>query len=388
MNIGMGTSDKPVALFVWGDLPLGGAERRFFRLFNYLQNNGHNVRLYTSDEGAAACRSLDIFLDRKNVHVFPRLQESKYRLIRYLSLIRLTFSLVRQVRADGIRHLHFGENPGALSFLYALVSQYACSFSVSLVDSIKDYQRSNREKVFAAIAAKFSNRIDCLSDQIKADLCLFLGKGHESKCLVSPCSFTERKVMEAAPKRDIDISFIGRMIPTKGHRLLKNALVDLGRASRSGLVIHVCGSGPLEQEIRQEFGAIKNQILHIHYEDNPFQILLRTKIYVALQEIENYPSQSLLEAMTCGCAIVATDVGLTRRLLDESCAILIPAEPAALAEALMRLLDNEALRCELGQSAENVVTSKHTIETFADYFLTDLCGMKLHRLESGVASRI
>lgn len=388
MNIGIGTSDKPVALFVWGDLPLGGAERRFFRLFNYLQNNGHNVRLYTSDEGAAACRSLDICLDRKNVHVFPRLQESKYRLIRYLSLIRLTFSLVKQVRADGIRHLHFGENPGALSFLYALVSQYACSFSVSLVDSLKDYQRTNREKLFAAITAKFSDHIDCLSDQIKADLCLFLGKSHESKCLVSPCSFTEQKALETASKRDIDIAFIGRMIQKKGHLLLKNALVELGRANCSGLIIHVCGSGLLEQQIRQEFEAIKNQVVHIHYENNPFQILLRTKVYVALQEIENYPSQSLLEAMTCGCAIVATDVGLTRLLLDDSCAILIPSEPVALAEALLRLLDNEALRCELGQNAEKVVTSKHTIEAFAEYFITDLCGMKSRRPETSIAGRV
>jgi glycosyltransferase involved in cell wall biosynthesis len=95
-------------------------------------------------------------------------------------------------------------------------------------------------------------------------------------------------------------------------------------------------------------------------------------VYVSLQDTENYPSQSLLEAMACGCAVVATDVGLTRHLLDESCALLVPRDPVALADALAYLLEKEPMRGSLGRNAQRIATSTHTIERFAAYFVDDV----------------
>jgi glycosyltransferase involved in cell wall biosynthesis len=62
-----------------------------------------------------------------------------------------------------------------------------------------------------------------------------------------------------------------------------------------------------------------------------------------LQHFNNYPSQSLLEAMACGNAVVATNVGETHRLVDETVGLLIEPEAPALAEALNRLLDSPDL---------------------------------------------
>ena len=112
---------------------------------------------------------------------------------------------------------------------------------------------------------------------------------------------------------DIDVAMIARMVAGKGHRLLRNALIELARTMRSGLVVHVCGFGPLEPEIRQEFQALKRHQVKLYFERDPFRVLLRTKIYVSLQDTENYPSQSLLEAMACSCAVVATGCGLDEK---------------------------------------------------------------------------
>jgi glycosyltransferase involved in cell wall biosynthesis len=149
-------------------------------------------------------------------------------------------------------------------------------------------------------------------------------------------------------------------------------LIELARRKRSGLIVHVCGTGPLEAEIRQQFQAIQNHQVQLYFEQDPFRVLLRTKVYVSLQDTENYPSQSLLEAMACGCAVVATDVGLTRHLLDESCALLVPRDPVALADALAYLLEKEPMRGSLGRNAQRIATSTHTIERFAAYFVDDV----------------
>jgi glycosyltransferase involved in cell wall biosynthesis len=365
---------KPVALYVDGSVPLGGAERRFFRLFNYLCENGYDIYLCTSAEGAEACKALGINLDTAGAYILPRARGSTSRIIQYWILIRRTISLIRWLRRKQIHHVHFGSNPGASTFLYALFSGFACPFSVSLVDSIKDYQRNVRERLYVTGTAAFGTAIDCLSISIKTDLCAFLGKRYRSKCKVAPCSFTESRVPQAAVARDIDVSLIARMIDCKGHGLLRKALGELTSSNCSGLVVHVCGSGPLESEIRRDFAAITGHRVHIQYEQDPFRILLKSKVFVSLQDVDNYPSQSLLEAMACGCAIIATDVGLTRQLLGEDCAILIRPEPTALAEALRQVLTNPTLRCTLGANARRVVTTQHTIERFADYFNREVIG--------------
>jgi glycosyltransferase involved in cell wall biosynthesis len=256
--------------------------------------------------------------------------------------------------------------------MYALLAPFACSFSVSMVDSIQDYRSTARARLFSRFTGRRSARIDCLSTDIRSEFGAFLGGEHASKCRVAPCSFTEVRVPTSPPPRDIDVSMIARMIPSKGHGLLCKALNQLSREGRAGLSVHVCGSGPAEAEIRAGFEAVQGQQIQIRYEPDPIRTLLRSKVFVSLQDVENYPSQSLLEAMTCGCAIVATDVGLTRQLLNEDCAILVPPEPGALAAALRRLMETPLLRQQMGAEAQRVVTTQQTIDRFAAYFVRDI----------------
>ena len=356
---------------------MGGAERRFFRLFSYLHANKYDVHLFTSVKGVESLESLGLAAASERIHVLPGVKANARKFSRYFVLIKRNLDLVSLIRRYKIRHLHFAGNPGADTLLYTIVFKYACSFSVSMVDSIKDYQQSIRKKMFTIITARFCTYIDCLSDQIRDDLCSFLGKKYMRKCLVSPCSFTELRSARAASNRDIDIAMIARMTPLKGHELLRNSLLELEKRNRLDFVVHVCGSGPLEPEIRRSFEALTGQKIHIHYEENPFEILARCKVFVSLQDLENYPSQSLLEAMACKCAIIATDVGSTRQLLDESCAILVPSDPAALATALEKLLDSKSLRDNLGENAAKKVTTTQTIENFAQYFLGELFGIEV-----------
>lgn len=351
---------------------MGGAERRFLRLFDYLRRRDCDVYLCTSSSGIKACGLLGIELQSEFTHVLR--DSSRKRVHLYLSVIREAFEIAAWTRRKQIGHLHFGQNPNALTFIYSLLSAFSCPFSISLVDPVKDYQRNWREKLYARVSARFCKRIDCLSKQIRSDFCDFVGAKYAHKFKVAPCSFTDPRGVDTSVIKDVDIVLLGRMIPWKGHALLRDALLILEREGHRNLVVHVCGSGPLEDQIRADFATIKDQQLHIHYVQDPFQILLRTRIFVSLQSVENYPSQSLLEAMTCSCAIVATDVGLTRLLIDEASGILIPAEAGALAQALDRLINDPASRKALGAAANRVVTTQQTIERFAEYFVNEILG--------------
>lgn len=78
-------------------------------------------------------------------------------------------------------------------------------------------------------------------------------------------------------------------------------------------------------------------------------------------------SLSLLEQMTAGMAVVATDVGDTRNAINnDAVGLLIPDDDqAALEQALRRLLENVALRREMGEAARQRCREHFSIESMA-----------------------
>jgi polysaccharide biosynthesis protein PelF len=98
-------------------------------------------------------------------------------------------------------------------------------------------------------------------------------------------------------------------------------------------------------------------------------------------EVMAFPSISeafpyaVLEAMSCGAAIVATDVGGVREALGD-CGLLVPARtPQAMAEAISFLLSNAAERKRLGQMARARVLKHFTEEQFLHAYESAYCNL-------------
>ncbi|HDN01798.1 MAG TPA: DUF3492 domain-containing protein [Candidatus Bathyarchaeota archaeon] len=89
----------------------------------------------------------------------------------------------------------------------------------------------------------------------------------------------------------------------------------------------------------------------------------RAKVVAQPSISEGFPF-SVVEAMSCGKTVVATDVGGVREAL-EGCGIIVPARsPKALAEALIKVLKNEKLRMELGKKARMKVLKNFSYQRF------------------------
>jgi glycosyltransferase involved in cell wall biosynthesis len=82
---------------------------------------------------------------------------------------------------------------------------------------------------------------------------------------------------------------------------------------------------------------------------------------------------AVLEAMSCGAAIVASDVGGVREALGD-CGLLVPAKtPHAMADAISFLLNNPAKRERLGQMARARVLKHFTEEQFLSSYESTYC---------------
>lgn len=97
-------------------------------------------------------------------------------------------------------------------------------------------------------------------------------------------------------------------------------------------------------------------------------------IIVLTSVSEAFP-YSILEAMSCGKAIVATDVGGVKEALESNGILVPPMDAEAFASEVRRLLDDRALRASLGARARATVVEKfrvdHTIAQYLEVY-TDL----------------
>ena len=97
--------------------------------------------------------------------------------------------------------------------------------------------------------------------------------------------------------------------------------------------------------------------------------LSKALVFLSLQERNNYPSQALLEAMACGCAVIATDVGETRRLVDDDVGFLVDKDAKSIAAKIKYLLENPCIAEKMGRKARQRVIQDHTIEKYCEYLI-------------------
>jgi glycosyltransferase involved in cell wall biosynthesis len=84
---------------------------------------------------------------------------------------------------------------------------------------------------------------------------------------------------------------------------------------------------------------------------------------------ESFPN-SIMEAMACGCAVIASNVGGIPELISdqENGLLFDPANPADLARQLEVVLSNAAYRCALGVAAARTIQAEYTNDLAAQRF--------------------
>lgn len=149
------------------------------------------------------------------------------------------------------------------------------------------------------------------------------------------------------------VGTIGRLNSQKGHRhLLDAAARVIGQVPRARFVI--VGDGDLLQELRgqaEQLGIDPALVFAGHRTDVP-DLLGAFDVFCLSSLYEGTPL-ALFEAMASGKAIVSTSVDGCREVLQDGVTGLLvpPGEPAPLAEALTRVLSDDALRASLAARA-------------------------------------
>lgn len=361
---------------------LGGAEKRYARVFEMLvDKTDAQHRLLIGRPMLDLLQSAGILLDREShmiiadslLYPLSRSKGKAWRFLLPLAWLLDTarcawqcWAAIRRHRPDVVHSLLTGMYLSLPALLLsptvrAVISAYSPKFGpirskgrmgIRLGGAIKRY------------AMQRSHAIDALSTSIRNDLIV---RGFDGdRIYVAPCSFTDPSSCKPDPQKRKWVVFLARFIDEKNPLLLAAAIPKvINRVPDAHF--YFLGRGYLREQL-EELLRKTDVADHatIGFEPRPTAILSQSSIFASLQTDDNYPSQSLLEAMACANAIVATDVGETWRLVDEANGRRVPPETDAVAGAIAELLDDPKLSQYQAVSRQRVLTD-HTRERFFSY---------------------
>jgi glycosyltransferase involved in cell wall biosynthesis len=168
--------------------------------------------------------------------------------------------------------------------------------------------------------------------------------------------------MERLARRGPVVCTLGLMRAGKGLETLIDAAPEV-LAHHPEAQFAIWGDGPETTALRERarrYGV--ERVTHfLGATTNPLIALRGSSVFVMPSWRESFP-YVLLEAMSAGLAIVATDVGGVREAIadGESGLLVPPADAGALAHALTRTLDDANWRAGLGTSARHQVEGQFT----------------------------
>lgn len=229
------------------------------------------------------------------------------------------------------------------------------------------YFGSLAEKTFLNIERALASRTDILiaiSPQIKESL-LNLGIGREQQYRTIPLGFdlSEHLAVDGSrgylrsklglPTETPLIGSVGRLVPIKDLNTLLKAMVHVPSAH-----LAVLGDGEARRDL-EELAVRLGMMERVHFTGwfTDIPSAMSDMDLVVLSSLNEGTPVSLIEAAACAKAVVATDVGGVRYVVEHGKTGLLcaPRQPQALAVQVRKLISEHHLRRRMGDAGREKV---------------------------------
>jgi glycosyltransferase involved in cell wall biosynthesis len=335
-------------LLLTQDLKLAGAQRQLVELARGLAAAGHDVRVGVLEPGGPL--TADITGAGIALSAFRR--RWRWDLLPVVSLA----SYLRRERIDVIHSFLFlpsfySRFAGRLARVPAIIS----SLRGSRIEGHLRYRLdvATSSLCHAITANSAAGRDDYVEHGGAREKIVVIRNGLDSSRLCATPVHADR-VHWKLDRFDLLIGMVGTMEDLRDHRLLVTAMEQIVRR-KSGVGLVLVGDGTLRPEIEalvQHLGISQHVVLTGTLR-HPERIYPLLAVYVQASATEGI-SNSILEAMFCALPVVATDVGGNPETVvhGRTGTIVPPGDPAAMADAVVALLDDPARRREMGREAQ------------------------------------
>jgi len=231
------------------------------------------------------------------------------------------------------------------------------------------YNYTTLQSLVTRYLAPYSSKIIAMSEVIKSSLV-----EHEKICPqkieVLPTAIDindlPQKFRFFSSSNSTTVGIVAAIEPRKGHKYFLEAAALVAKKLPMTKFI-IAGDGPLRlqmEQYAQQLG-ISKQVRFTGHFGHISEIMAQIDIFV-LSALTDGLSATIMEAMVYSKPVVATNIdGIPELVSDGKTGFLVPArDPAAIAEAILKLIANKKLATNMGNSGRKFV-KRFSAETIA-----------------------
>jgi glycosyltransferase involved in cell wall biosynthesis len=367
-------------IYVIGSLGCGGAEKQLMMLMQGLDKSEFTPELFVLEARGALQKEVD----KAGIRIYDGGYDSTARKpLKLLLLLRALWRLRRLLKTRHASIVH-GFLPitnfltsiaGRLSFIPLIVT------SKRALNTHQDHVSLRR--YMDKISSRLSNIITVNSEAVLEDTLRREG-GSASKFAVIYNGVDVKRFVDAVQQRafirsslglrsnQVILIIVANLIPYKGHAELLDALAMLLPDYPEICLLIVGEDRGLEQRLRNQterLGAAQS-VRWLGLRDDIPELMAASDIYVCASHEEGF-SNSLLEALAAGKAVVATRVGGNAEMLENGKLGLLTEtnDAKGLFVAIKTLLHDSQRRHDLGKQAAQVVAIRYDPKHMVDAYL-------------------
>ena len=349
--------ERRTVCFVLPSLNGGGAERAAVHVLNALDAARWQRSMYLF-------RREGPYLDELDTDIALSAGRSSSRLGRWLELRRFFQASRPDLIVSFLSYVSVLTAARAARIGARVVFNQQTPMSAFLRDADYEWRRPWHRRLFSAVTRfgyRLADRIVATSKGVADDLTAEFGvAAARIQIIHNPVDLDAigravAEPLDPAFERDWSHPVIvaaGRLADAKNYPLLVDALAIL--RERMPARLFILGSGELEPRIRERIAerGLEHAIVLCGFQRNPWKYLARADVFALTSRYEGF-GNVLVEAMACGVPVVATSSPGTREIVSVGIDGLLvdQHEPAAVAEALARVLSDEPFRRRLSAGA-------------------------------------
>lgn len=348
-------------------LGYGGAEKRITEIASaylsksqgYLLINGEQkVASQRKDQTKTAISNLE-----KNHQLIatpiPRIKSVTFR--RLTSLLLASFELLK--KRPSHTHLALG------AILLAPIAKLTRSH---VTIEITSPDNANFVQKFKNVILPFTDNIIYVSESIRISLNTNIKIPARIKQDVYAHPFFKIRQLPDIKKERL-VTFCARLIPRKNGILFARSIKLALETTDTPFEVAIIGDGPdrpyIEEILKQE---IDDGRVTVGPSPNPTDIINRSSVFVSLIQPENYPSQSILEAMNCQNYLILSNSPLSTRFMQDNGITVALNEESVASEIIQAMRDID----------KTTESGKNSLEFLRSAYSSDLIIHQLRALHS------
>jgi glycosyltransferase involved in cell wall biosynthesis len=229
------------------------------------------------------------------------------------------------------------------------------------------FSRWKYKQVDLMICSSHAIRTMAIRDGVPADRAVTVYEGIDvDRIVAAPAADVHKELW--LPKRAPIVGNIAALVPHKGQRFLVEAAPRIVRALPDTQVL-ILGDGQLRQALQQQIKALglEHHVRLVGFRPDVLALLKGFDVFVMSSVTEGLGT-SILDAMAASRPVVGTAAGGIPEAIEHGVTGLVvpPQQPAALADAVLTLLNDPALRARMGAAGLERARAMFTVDRMVD----------------------